>query len=98
MIRLKLTRIKFQATALGRPEMYDDYVSQGKIEGNELVVTEAVRQAMRKKYRLRGAGDLVAIPAKPIARGIDALIGTNLVNCGGCAKRQADWNEKFRFK
>lgn len=43
----------------------------------------------------RGLGDVVAAFAKPVARAIDAIAGTNLKKCGGCAKRQQKLNEKF---
>lgn len=41
----------------------------------------------------RGLGDVVAIFAKPIARVIDGVLGTNLEHCAGCAQRQEDWNQ-----
>ncbi len=39
-----------------------------------------------------GLGDAVAMMAKPIAKAIDLVTGTNLKSCGGCAKRQAALN------
>ena len=44
---------------------------------------------------VRGLGDIVAMFAKPVAGVIDSVAGTNLKNCGGCAKRQNKLNEKF---
>lgn len=38
--------------------------------------------------RARGLGDLVAAVAQPIAKAIDAMAGTDIKNCGGCAKRR----------
>ena len=35
-----------------------------------------------------GLGDAVAAVAQPVARMIDAAMGTNLQACGGCAKRK----------
>ncbi len=40
-----------------------------------------------------GLGDAVAAVAQPIAAKIDALLGTNIKNCGGCKKRQAALNK-----
>jgi hypothetical protein len=40
----------------------------------------------------RGLGDLVALVAEPIARASDAVLGTHLVGCGGCAQRRAALN------
>lgn len=39
-----------------------------------------------------GLGDAVAVVAQPIARAIDAVAGTNLKGCGGCAQRRAALN------
>lgn len=40
-----------------------------------------------------GLGDAVAVVAQPIARAIDAVAGTNLQGCGGCAKRREALNK-----
>lgn len=40
----------------------------------------------------RGLGDLVASVAQPVASLIDAVAGTNIKNCGGCAQRRAVLN------
>lgn len=42
--------------------------------------------------RPRGLGDAVALVADPIARLSDAVLGTKLVGCGGCAQRRAALN------
>lgn len=39
-----------------------------------------------------GLGDAVALVAEPIARLSDAVLGTKLVGCGGCAQRRAALN------
>lgn len=39
-----------------------------------------------------GLGDAVASVAQPIAKAIDAIAGTDIQNCGGCAKRKAYLN------
>jgi hypothetical protein len=49
-----------------------------------------------KKYA--GLGDAVAAVAQPIAKAIDAVAGTNVAGCGGCAKRQAALNAAVPFK
>jgi hypothetical protein len=49
-----------------------------------------------KKYA--GLGDVVAAIAQPIARTIDAVAGTNVVGCGGCARRRASLNAAVPFK
>jgi hypothetical protein len=40
-----------------------------------------------------GLGDLVAAVAQPIARGIDAVAGTRVAECGGCKKRREALNQ-----
>jgi len=39
-----------------------------------------------------GLGDIVHTFAQPIARAIDQVAGTNIQNCGACAKRRAMLN------
>lgn len=46
----------------------------------------------------KGLGDLIEIVAQPIAHGIDAVLGTDVKNCGGCGKRKAALNEMVPFK
>lgn len=41
---------------------------------------------------MKGLGDAVAKVAQPIARGIDAIAGTNLQNCPTCPGRQQRLN------
>lgn len=46
---------------------------------------------------IEGLGDVVALVAKPAARFIDGMIGTDLVNCPGCEERRKDWNAAVPF-
>lgn len=39
-----------------------------------------------------GLGDAVALVAQPIAKAIDAVAGTNIKQCQGCAKRREALN------
>ena len=48
-----------------------------------------------RKYA--GLGDVVAAVAQPVARTLDAVAGTNIAGCGGCAKRQALLNAVVPF-
>lgn len=58
--------------------------------------TGTPRDRLLAKMRdIKGAGDAVAIVAKPVAYVLDATIGTNFVNCGKCGQRQRALNEKF---
>jgi hypothetical protein len=38
-------------------------------------------------------GDLIASVAQPIAKGMDAIFGTNIKNCGGCGRRREMLNQ-----
>lgn len=40
-----------------------------------------------------GLGDLVASIAQPIAKAIDAVVGTNTQGCGGCKQRRDALNK-----
>lgn len=44
---------------------------------------------------VKGLGETVAFLAKPIARALDAVLGTDLENCQPCEERRQDWNERF---
>lgn len=43
--------------------------------------------------RTTGLGDVVAKVADPIARALDAALGTKLAGCGGCSKRRRALNQ-----
>lgn len=45
----------------------------------------------------KGAGDLVAMVAQPIAVAIDAVAGTNLKKCKGCSDRREALNKAMPF-
>ena len=54
-------------------------------------MSERVPWAKKPPKRIR-LGDAVAAVAKPIAKALDHLLGTDLTNCGGCAGRRARLN------
>lgn len=37
-------------------------------------------------------GDAIAMVAQPVAKAIDAIIGTDIANCGGCNKMKTNLN------
>jgi hypothetical protein len=58
------------------------------------VTPPAIESAQQAQLsRGMGLGDLVAKVAQPIARAIDAVAGTDLANCTGCAQRKAALNK-----
>lgn len=52
----------------------------------------------KKRKKAPGLGDRVEQVAKPIAKVIDLVAGTDLKNCGGCQKRKEYLNRKFPGK
>lgn len=53
---------------------------------------------LEPKQSIRGAGDAVALVAKPVARVIDRFFKTHLENCQACAERQKKLNEMFHVE
>lgn len=51
----------------------------------------------RRPRKLRGAGDLVALVAQPIAKAIDAVAKTNVSGCNACQKRREAMNNALPF-
>ncbi len=47
------------------------------------------------KMKLKGAGDAVALVAQPVAKALDAALGTKIAGCAGCKKRQERLNTRF---
>ena len=54
-----------------------------------------IRRVSARKYR--GLGDIVEAVAKPIARAVDRIAGTDIQNCQGCAKRREKLNIAIPF-
>lgn len=52
-------------------------------------------QEKKDPFGVSGLGDAVKIVAQPIAKVIDAAIGTDVQNCGKCEKRRQYLNKKF---
>lgn len=54
--------------------------------------TTPVSRDDRPRAKTIGLGDAVAAVAQPIARAADAVLGTDITHCGGCASRRAALN------
>lgn len=57
-----------------------------------------MRKRRPKSNPMRGLGDLVAVVAQPIAKGIDHVFGTDIQHCKGCMSRQSILNHLVPFK
>lgn len=97
-MRIPLAHIAARANE--QPEGYTETLMEaGIVDGTDLVLTDrAYEQFCAQFAKPRGLGDLVASIARPIARAVDAVLGTDLENCGSCAQRQEDWNVKFPLR
>jgi hypothetical protein len=101
---MKISLKKIMYKAIGRPPGYvEEVLSAGRAEGGWLHITPKAYQELKKKYSpsklpLRGLGDAVAVIAKPIARAIDRIAGTDLEQYKPCARRQAKLNAAIPFK
>jgi hypothetical protein len=99
---VKISIEKLRQKAAERPAGYlEDVLASGKAVDGWLQITPEAYQALTKKYspeRLRGLGDTVALIAKPVARAIDKIVGTDLERCPACAQRRAKLNAAFPFK
>ena len=42
-------------------------------------------------------GDVISVIAKPVAKVVDAVFGTDIQHCAGCDKMQKDLNSGKRF-
>ena len=55
-----------------------------------------IKRVSARKYR--GLGDMVEAAAKPVARMIDRIAGTDIEHCSGCARRRDAMNRRFSLR
>jgi len=60
------------------------------------ITPKPLKKVSSKKYR--GAGDLVARIAEPVAKVSDAVFKTNLKGCSSCQKRRDRLNQMIPFE
>jgi hypothetical protein len=85
--------------AAQRPPGYLEAVlAAGSRHGDLITLDLKAYHDLCEKYSPRGVGDLIAKVAQPVARAIDAFLGTNIQNCDGCLDRQNKLNEILPFK
>lgn len=98
---MKILLKAIKANAVNRPDgYYEDCIAHGIVEGEFLTITTEGYNELLKKYRvkMRGLGDLVAVPANKIAGVMDRTLGTHIQGCSGCGKRQDVLNKLVPFK
>ncbi len=90
-----------------KPDYYRDLMDCGQVINDILYIepknfqrlNEVVRKhnphlSTVKEKTPKGLGDLVEKVAKPIAKTIDFMIGTNLTKCQSCGERKEWLNKK----
>jgi hypothetical protein len=83
-------------TAKVRPEGYlEDILAHADRQGDWLVMSRAAYLQHLAKFSPQGLGDKIAQVAQPIAKAMDAILGTAIKNCGGCQNRQNAFNKAF---
>lgn len=100
----------YQKAATQPPGFIEDFIAAGEVKDCYVRhIPPPVFEALRRKYypdydpstppkkKITGLGDLVAMIAKPIARAIDSVAGTDLKNCKTCDKNQAKLNAAIPF-
>lgn len=101
-MRLTLKRPQIEAMAAHRrPGFVAAILAAATEAGGEISISKPDYTEITREYVIipaplprkpRGLGDAVALVAEPIARLSDAVLGTKLVGCGGCAQRRAALN------
>lgn len=88
---MKIRLSDLEAVAPRKPPGYlADVLSHGQLADGVLTLSAASYAALCLKYRQYG--DAVAMVAQPVARAVDAALGTKVAECGGCKGRQRKWN------
>ena len=98
---MKILIEAIKANSKNRPDGYvADCLSQGVVNGEWLEIEPSSYRELLNKYRpeMRGMGDLVEKIARPIAHGLDRVLGTHITGCSGCSKRQDVLNKLIPFK
>jgi hypothetical protein len=79
-----------------RPAIEAAVLSAGRLDGEAVEIDARVWYQIIADQRCAekhpGLGDAVAAIAQPIARGLDAVLGTKIQECGGCKRRREALN------
>lgn len=92
-----MSRYRFEDIRALPPEVRQIAINFGKFSQSRLYIElpDGFDFGPHKPQAVIGLGDVVESIAHPIARALDAVLGTGLVNCGGCQDRKAALNEKM---
>jgi hypothetical protein len=93
-VRLKISSVESAASSR-KPGYLQDVLKSGLISGEWIELSAEDFDRIRETYST-GLGDIVKRVAQPIARGIDAVLGTDLKNCNSCESRRVAMNKAGR--
>lgn len=94
-VKVKLSLLVAAAKVRGQTYL-QDAVGSGCVCGEELRLERRAWLKLQARYGAIGLGDKVAQALAPVVRRIDASLGTNLTQCGGCKERQKILNAATR--
>lgn len=92
----RFNRLQLTARAKTRTAGFEEAVMAEARPVNETIyeISDEEYLAILTKHT-PGLGDAVAAVAQPVAKAIDAILGTKVAECGGCKARQA-WLNQWR--
>jgi hypothetical protein len=88
-----------RSTLLRGDGFREDVLRLGTVVGNQVCLSDEIFEAIKQSHprRIRGAGDVVAAVAQPVARMVDRVTGGDLEHCESCKQRRTEWNERLPF-
>jgi hypothetical protein len=90
---MKIATSEVRSIAMSRPGMWQDFLAVGKLAGDQLEISrEDFDRLQEKWFPGLALGTVVHEALKPVVKIVDAVLGTDLKNCGGCAERQMKMN------
>jgi len=82
-----------QAVAKDRPGMLQAFIDAGELQGDKVAIERSRFEELNGHY-FKGLqlGTKLHAVLKPVVRALDAVVGTSLGNCVGCARRELKLN------
>lgn len=92
---------RFDAYCSRFPEQFRiEALAVATVKDDSILISDNAMLSLRSRFSLVnkrranfGLGDAVAAIANPIARAMDATLGTKIEGCGGCARRREALNQ-----
>jgi hypothetical protein len=89
-----IVRLKdLQAAAKDRPGMLQAFIDAGELQGDKVAIERSRFEELNGHY-FKGLqlGTKLHAVLKPVVRAVDAVVGSSLRNCAGCAGRELKLN------